>query len=635
MSPGSPSIPNSRPAARSYATDTTDRASSSSTSSTAHRGASGLTKPARALVESCDHLHVMGTSLFSATVVETILMATGIVKAKGGTVSFDPNVRPEMLGLPGLREAFESIFAHCDLFLPSGRELYLFTKATADEAGAIEEILRLGVKAVVVKNGDEGATYHDRETTVRQPAFRVKQIDPTGAGDCFGATFVELLAARHAGARSASLRGGRGRQGGRTAGADGRRLDASGARRLRRRAGAECMTIRHIADIARDRRAGAPVGIASVCTAHPVVIEAALLRAVDGRTGLIEATCNQVNQQGGYTGMTPADFRRFVEAIADTDRLRARRLILGGDHLGPNPWKHLPARRGDGRGGGHGRGLREAGFTKLASRRQHGLRRRTHSPAGRRHRPPRRAARARGRSLGGWPPAVLRHRHRSARAGRRARSIERVDVTSPEAALHTVEVHRAAFATAGAEKAFDRALAVVVQPGVEYGNANVIRYRREQARELSAVLSRMPQFVFEAHSTDYQSLEALRALVEDGFAILKVGPWLTFALREALYGLDQIAAVLDPAFSEGGLMTSLERLMTREPGNWKKYYHGDPAEQRIQRHFSYSDRIRYYWPHAEAARAVERLLSFFERRTIPGDSGQPVSRRVLSRRRRG
>jgi D-tagatose-bisphosphate aldolase class II non-catalytic subunit len=127
----------------------------------------------------------------------------------------------------------------------------------------------------------------------------------------------------------------------------------------------------------------------------------------------------------------------------------------------------------------------------------------------------------------------------------------------------------------------------------------------------------MPQFVFEAHSTDYQSLEALRALVEDGFAILKVGPWLTFALREALYGLDQIAAVLDPAFSEGGLRTSVERLMTRDPANWKKYCHGDPAEQRIQRHFSYSDRIRYYWPHAEAAGPVERLLSFFERRMIP------------------
>lgn len=152
-------------------------------------GRAGLTQSARALVESSDHLHVMGTSLFSTTIVETILAAIGIIKANGGTISFDPNVRPEMLGLRGLREALESIFARCDLFLPSGQELYLFTKAM-NEAGAIAEILGGGVKAVVVKNGDQGATYHDRATHTRQSAFHVTEIDPTGAGDCFGATFV-------------------------------------------------------------------------------------------------------------------------------------------------------------------------------------------------------------------------------------------------------------------------------------------------------------------------------------------------------------------------------------------------------------------------------------------------------------
>jgi sugar/nucleoside kinase (ribokinase family) len=94
-----------------------------------------------------------------------------------------------MLGLPGLREALETIFLQCDLFLPSGRELYLFAKATA-EREAITEILKSGVRAIVVKNGSEGATYYDCANTVRQPAFEVEEVDPTGAGDCFGATFV-------------------------------------------------------------------------------------------------------------------------------------------------------------------------------------------------------------------------------------------------------------------------------------------------------------------------------------------------------------------------------------------------------------------------------------------------------------
>jgi D-tagatose-1,6-bisphosphate aldolase subunit GatZ/KbaZ len=145
----------------------------------------------------------------------------------------------------------------------------------------------------------------------------------------------------------------------------------------------------------------------------------------------------------------------------------------------------------------------------------------------------------------------------------------------------------------------------------------VIVYQREKARALCAVLSRMPQFVFEAHSTDYQPPEALGALVEDGFAILKVGPWLTFALRETLYGLDQIAQVLDPAFEPEGLCSAMESLMLRQPENWKKYYHGEEPELRIQRHFSYSDRIRYYWPYPEAKQAVGRLLTFLGSQRIP------------------
>ena len=118
-------------------------------------------------------------------------------------------------------------------------------------------------------------------------------------------------------------------------------------------------------------------------------------------------------------------------------------------------------------------------------------------------------------------------------------------MTSPQAAEQTLAIHRKAFADAGAGVAFDRVIGLVVQPGVEFGNANVLIYEPERARELSGALEQMPGIAFEAHSTDYQSATALRHLVDDGFAILKVGPGLTFALREAFYGLDSIAAELD------------------------------------------------------------------------------------------
>src|SRR5690606_2270274 len=79
--------------------------------------------------------------------------------------------------------------------------------------------------------------------------------------------------------------------------------------------------------------------------AHPIVIEAALRHALraDAPVVLFEATCNQVNQEGGYTGMTPADFVRFVHGIADAVGFDRARIALGGDHLGPNPWTALDA----------------------------------------------------------------------------------------------------------------------------------------------------------------------------------------------------------------------------------------------------------------------------------------------------
>jgi sugar/nucleoside kinase (ribokinase family) len=148
-----------------------------------------LDEAARAVLDRSDHLHVMGTALFSPSIVDVVLRAAEAIKERGGTISFDPNLRPEMLNLPGLREACETLFRRCDLFLPSGVELYLFTKAKEEKA-TVDEILAQGIKAIVHKRGAEGASYFDSATRLTQPGFEVEELDPTGAGDCFGATFV-------------------------------------------------------------------------------------------------------------------------------------------------------------------------------------------------------------------------------------------------------------------------------------------------------------------------------------------------------------------------------------------------------------------------------------------------------------
>ncbi|MDR7031161.1 D-tagatose-bisphosphate aldolase, class II, non-catalytic subunit [Rhizobium rosettiformans] len=380
------------------------------------------------------------------------------------------------------------------------------------------------------------------------------------------------------------------------------------------------MTNSRIANIARDRRSGAQLGITSVCTAHPLVIEAALLQGQHEDTDvLIEATCNQVNQEGGYTGMTPADFRRFVGEIAARVGFDTNRLILGGDHLGPNPWKHLPPEEAMSRAAAMVNAYAKAGFTKFHLDTSMGCAGEnialTDEMTAERAAHLAKIADAATDEAGTSPVYVIGTEVPV--PGGALESINHLEVTSAEAALKTVDVHRQAFAAAGVSHVFERVVGVVVQPGVEFGNANVVGYDREKARSLSAALSDMPQFIFEAHSTDYQSADALRALVEDGFAILKVGPWLTFALREALYGLDHIAQVLDPTFAEHGLIAAIERLMLSKPDHWQKYYHGNASELRLQRHFSYSDRIRYYWPHAEAEAAVNRLLTMLDGRSIP------------------
>ena len=160
-------------------------------------GGLALDAAGRALIAGADHLHVMGSSLFSPAVVAATEEAVSAIKAKGGTVSFDPNIRRELLALPGMRAALSALLQRCDLFLPSGPELQLFA-AEQDDAGAVAEILGRGVKAVVVKRGAAGADYHDAAGRHRQAAFPVEEVDPTGAGDCFGAAFVVFWLRGHA-----------------------------------------------------------------------------------------------------------------------------------------------------------------------------------------------------------------------------------------------------------------------------------------------------------------------------------------------------------------------------------------------------------------------------------------------------
>jgi D-tagatose-1,6-bisphosphate aldolase subunit GatZ/KbaZ len=367
-------------------------------------------------------------------------------------------------------------------------------------------------------------------------------------------------------------------------------------------------------DLVARHKSGQACGIYSVCSAHPLVLEAACVHALkaDVDVLLIEATCNQVNQDGGYTGMTPDQFRDFVHAIARDAGLPVERLVLGGDHLGPNPWTSLPAEEAMAKAEVLIEHYVAAGFRKIHADCSMSC---SDDPT------PlsedviaRRAARlikiaeATQQRVGGEPCVYVIGTEVPVPGGA-AEDLPELEVTTPQAAIATLEAHRAVFAEEGLSQAWTRVFAIVVQPGVEFDHRKVIDYDRAKALRLRSALDDQPHVVFEAHSTDYQTPAALKALVEDHFAILKVGPGVTFVLREALWALDAIEREwIGEGGASGFRSIALER-MTAEPRNWAKYYHSDGAALRFDLQYSLSDRIRYYWPDPAISAAQDRMFA--------------------------
>jgi len=374
-------------------------------------------------------------------------------------------------------------------------------------------------------------------------------------------------------------------------------------------------------ELALLKRRGMPKGITSVCSAHPIVLRAALRQGKErGGTVLIEATCNQVNHLGGYTGMLPADFAALVRRLAMEEGCPEQLIVLGGDHLGPNPWRDRPAAEAMAEAEKMIAAYVAAGFRKIHLDASMGCK--GEPVALDDETTARRAARlamvaeATAQRTGGMMPAYVIGTEVPPPGGA-DHALTAIEPTSPASAKQTIEVHRRIFEGSGLSDAFARAIGLVVQPGVEFGNRNVIKYDRTKTTELTRVLDDEPQFIFEAHSTDYQGTCPLAELVADGFPILKVGPELTFVLREALYALDLMASDLVAGYGQRPLFAVMESLMVLQPEYWNRHYTGTEAEKRVLRHYSLSDRIRYYWASAQAQSAVDRLMFTLKGKSVP------------------
>jgi D-tagatose-1,6-bisphosphate aldolase subunit GatZ/KbaZ len=359
---------------------------------------------------------------------------------------------------------------------------------------------------------------------------------------------------------------------------------------------------------------GEAKGITAICSAHPWVLKAAMQQNTD--VLLIESTCNQVNQYGGYTGMVPAEFVRYLREIAEANHFPFKNIILGGDHLGPNIWRNEPAEWAMQKAEVMIHDYVKAGFAKI------------HLDCS--------------MSLADDPVGGLDVEVAAARAARLAKVAERsgngnlryvigtdvpipggatehedrVRITDPKDARETIEIHLEAFRRFGLQSAWERVIAVVVQPGVEFGDDFVLPYLPGAARELSRFIEGQ-LMIYEVHSTDFQTRQALKDLVHDHFAILKVGPALTFAYREGVFALAMIENEWISRNESSNFIQVLERTMTAHSEHWREYYQGTEQEQAFKRKFSLSDRVRYYWGQPEVQRALNKLMHNLGQGTLP------------------
>lgn len=376
----------------------------------------------------------------------------------------------------------------------------------------------------------------------------------------------------------------------------------------------------------RNRQSGSP-GVPAVCSAHSQVIDAAIRQCVeDGSILHVESTSSQVNQFGGYTGLTPRQFAHVVQSVAKRAGLPAERVLLGADHLGPFPWRYEASRTALEKACELVRVCVAAGYQKIhldasmpcADDGKTGLPEQTIAEraamlcqvAEEAHRklPP------------GAPRIVYVIGSEVPAPGGESLGAHCPAITEAEHVHRTLETFQRTFAERGLTSAWERVIALVVQPGVDFGSDVVFDYDRAKTHSLSAALSMHAGLVFEAHSTDYQSPRALAEMVEDHFAILKVGPWLTFAFREAVLALSAIEREwlgTRPGCPISRVREVLEAAMLRDPAQWRSYYHGDEEKVRRDLTYGYSDRCRYYWNEPAVKEEMDLLLHNLGAQPIP------------------
>ncbi|MDP2964494.1 MAG: class II D-tagatose-bisphosphate aldolase, non-catalytic subunit [Pelolinea sp.] len=368
-----------------------------------------------------------------------------------------------------------------------------------------------------------------------------------------------------------------------------------------------------------------PPGVFSICSANPMVLNASLKIAKDRSLSLlIESTCNQVNQFGGYMNMTPTDFIKYIKTLATNTDFPEEKIYLGGDHLGPSLWTNESAETAMAKAKRLVQDYVLAGYNKI------------HLdtsmaciddilPL------PKQLIANRQAQLCQVAEEAKAHLDQKSTQllyvvgtevpipGGAMNECDLLEVTSTKETIENIQMTKEVFHEHGLDTAWERTIAFVVQPGVEFSDTHVHAFDRNKASALSELIKDYNNLVYESHSTDYQSRIQLKEMVEDHFAILKVGPALTFAMREAIFSLALIEKELlfKRSASLSHVTETLDQAMIAKPVYWDKYYSGSVTERGFKRKYSFSDRCRYYWSEKQVTKAVHLLIDNLSNNSIP------------------
>ncbi len=160
-------------------------------------GAGGQLSPEMLQAELFEHLrcfHVMGSTLsMSQAALEVCLLALSLALQQGALISFDPNLRPELLPPAQARAAFQPFIEAADILLPTEAELLLLTDEPSLERAVSQLLGQRPKRMIVVTRGDAGCSVFTAAGRVDVAGYAVAEVDPTGAGDCFDAGFLAAI----------------------------------------------------------------------------------------------------------------------------------------------------------------------------------------------------------------------------------------------------------------------------------------------------------------------------------------------------------------------------------------------------------------------------------------------------------